>query len=99
MIPLLCAWIAVRVLAVPMTAQQTTALLMLAASVLVFRTFRERFLLVWILGWLAYGISGWFGPDSPWFPPSPELLAISQAAFVMTVCLFAAAILVYTCAE
>ncbi|HMK28387.1 MAG TPA: GAF domain-containing protein, partial [Terriglobales bacterium] len=82
-----------------MTAPQTAAFLMLAASILVFRTFRERFLLIWILGWLAYGISLCFGSDSPWFVPSPDLLAISQASFVMAVCLFAAAILIYTRAE
>jgi PAS domain S-box-containing protein len=96
MIPLWCAWIAVGVLAVPMTAQQTAAFLMLGASILVFRTFRERFLMVWILGWVACGISLCFGPDSPWLAPSPELQAISQAAFVMAVCLFAVAILLYT---
>ena len=99
MIPLWCSWIALGFLAVPMTAQQTAALLMLAGSIVVFRTFRERFLLVWILGWLAYGISLCFAPDSPWFTSSPDLLAISQAAFVMAVCLFAAAILVYTQSE
>jgi two-component system NtrC family sensor kinase len=94
-----CSWIAGGFLAVPMTAQQTAALLILAGSIIVFRTFRERFLLVWILGWLAYGISLCFGPGSPWFTPSPDLLAISQAAFVMGVCLFAAAILIYTRSE
>jgi len=70
-------------LAVPkLSAQESAAFIMLAASILVFRTFRERFLLIWILGWLAYGLSLWFGVDSAAFTTSPELQAVSQAAFV-----------------
>jgi PAS domain S-box-containing protein len=96
----LCVWYAVGELAVPrLTAQQSAAFIMLAASILVFRTFRERFLMVWILGWLAYGVSQWFGVDSSTFISSPELQAVSQAAFVVAVSLFAASILVYTHAE
>jgi len=84
-------------LAVPkLSAQESAAFIMLAASILVFRTFRERFLLIWILGWLAYGLSLWFGVDSAAFTTSPELQAVSQAAFVLAVSLFAASILIYT---
>jgi PAS domain S-box-containing protein len=95
----LCVWYAVGELAAPkLTAQESATFIMLAATILVFRTFRERFLLVWILGWLAYGVSQWFG-DSAGFAAAPELQAVSQAAFVLAVCLFATAILVYTHAE
>ena len=78
-------------------AQESAALIILAASLLVFRTFRERYLLIWILGWLAYFISRWtlhgsFDPDS-----LPRYLtAISHAEFILAVCLFAAAVFVYT---
>ena len=96
----LCVWYAAGELAVPkLSAQESAAFIMLAASILVFRTFRERFLLVWILGWLAYGVSQWFGGDSSAFITSPELQAISQAAFVLAVSLFAASILIYTRGE
>ena len=97
----LCVWYAVGELAAApkLTAQESAAFIMLAATILVFRTFRERFLLVWILGWLAYGVSQWFGMNSGGFAPAPELQAVSQAAFVLAVCLFVAAILVYTQAE
>jgi two-component system NtrC family sensor kinase len=96
----LCVWYAADALAAPkLTAQESAAFIMLAASILVFRTFRERFLLVWILGWLAYAVSQWFGADSSAFITSPELQAISQAAFVLAVSLFAASILVYTRTE
>jgi two-component system NtrC family sensor kinase len=96
----LCVWYAAGELAVPkLSAQESAAFIMLAASILVFRTFRERFLLVWILGWLAYGVSQWFAADSSAFITSPDLQAISQAAFVLAVSLFAASILIYTRAE
>jgi PAS domain S-box-containing protein len=99
-LPLWCAWYVAGELAGPkLTAQESVAFIMLAASILVFRTFRERFLLVWILGWLAYGVSAWFGADTAGFIASPDLPAVSQAAFVLTVCLFATSILLYTRAE
>jgi two-component system NtrC family sensor kinase len=96
----LCVWYAVGELAVPkLTAQESAAFLMLAASILVFRTFRERFLMVWVFGWMAYGVSQWFGGDSSALVTSPELLAISHATFVLAVSLFAASILLYAQAE
>jgi PAS domain S-box-containing protein len=80
-----------------LTASESAALIMLAATILVFRTFRERFLLVWSGGWLAYVASQWFAQNAT--ASSPEQLAMSQAAFVLAICLFAASILLYTRAE
>jgi PAS domain S-box-containing protein len=80
-----------------LTASESAALIMLAATILVFRTFRERFLLVWAGGWLAYAASQWFAQNDT--ATSPEQMAISQAAFVLAICLFAASILLYTRAE
>jgi len=37
-----------------LTPSAFAALIMLAASLLIFRTFRERYLLVWIFGWVVY---------------------------------------------
>jgi len=100
MILSMCTLFAAGTLAVPkLSAQESAAFIMLAASILVFRTFRERFLLIWILGWLAYGLSLWFGVDSTAFTTSLELQAVSQAAFVLAISLFAASILIYTRAE
>ena len=93
----LCLWYAGEL--PKLNAQESAALIMLAATVVVFRTFRERFLVVWILGWLAYGVSQWFAGDATAIVGAPELQAVSQAAFVLAVSLFAAAILVYTRAE
>ncbi len=96
----LCVWYAVGELAVPkLTAQESAAFIMLAATILVFRTFRERFLLVWSLGWLAYGVSQWFSANPAAFATASELEAISQSAFVLAVCLFGASVLLYSHAE
>ena len=92
---LLGSWYGVGELGVPkLSAQESAALILLAAALLVFRTFRGRYLLVWILGWLAYFVSHWTlrGHGSQ----AAYQIAISQAEFVLAVCLFAAAVLVYT---
>src|SRR5438094_5876080 len=91
-----CSWLAATEILVPrLKAQESVALIMLAASLLVFRTFRERYLLVWIVGWMAYFGSRWSMRGSEGHVPS-YLIAISHAEFILAVCLFAAAVLVYT---
>jgi PAS domain S-box-containing protein len=82
-----------------LTASESAALIMLAASILVFRTFRERFLLVWSFGWLSYVVSQWFAGNASGVAPSPEQAAMSQAAFVLAICMFASSILLYTHTE
>ena len=91
------SWYGVGELGVPkLSAQESAALILLAAALLVFRTFRGRYLLVWILGWLAYFVSHWTLRSGGFRPLTPYLNAISQAEFVLAICLFAAAVLVYT---
>src|SRR6059058_4359821 len=91
-------WLVVEDMTVPrLVAQESAALIILAASLLVFRTFRERYLLIWILGWLAYFISRWTVHGSLESDSLPRYLtAISHAEFILAVCLFAAAVFVYT---
>ncbi len=76
--------------------QESAALVLLAASLLVFRTFRERYLLICTVGWLAYFVSRWTMRDAVRDQAAAYLTAITQAEFVLAVCLFAAAIFVYT---
>ena len=48
------------VLTVPwLTARETAALIVVVVSLLFFRVFRERCLLVWGAGWIAYGAFLW----------------------------------------
>src|SRR5208282_1386279 len=77
-------------------AVESAALVILAAGLLVFRTFRERYLLLWILGWLAYFVSNWT-LHHPGVDSSPRYsVAVSQSQFVLAVCLFSAAVFVYS---
>ncbi len=93
----LCTWQVFDGLGMPrLVAEESAALAVVAASLLVFRTFRERYLLVWIVGWLAYFVSRWtlHGVESATVPA--YINAISQAEFVLAICLFAAAVFIYT---
>jgi PAS domain S-box-containing protein len=92
-----CAWYAGGNLAIPkLTGQESVALLMIAAGMLVYRTFRERYLLAWILGWLAFLVSRWTIHGTHIDAVASYLQAISQAEFVLGICLFAASVFIYT---
>jgi two-component system NtrC family sensor kinase len=78
------------------TAQESAALIVLIASLLVLRTFRERYLLLWMVGWAAYFSSSWTLHAGQTYFPAKYLLGISHAEFILAVCLFAFAICIYT---
>jgi PAS domain S-box-containing protein len=85
------AWEAVTRLAMPKLATREMAvLLILAASLLVFRTLRERCLLVWIVGWLAY-----FASQHAVATPTPFAVPVAQAEFAIAVSLFVLGVAVY----
>jgi PAS domain S-box-containing protein len=92
----LCAAYILGNLAVPkFVAVESAALVILAAGLLVFRTFRERYLLIWILGWLAYFVSSWTIHHPGVDANSRWVVAVSQSQFVLALCLFSAAVFVY----
>jgi len=76
-----------------LTPSAFTALIMLAASLLVFRTFRERYLLVWIVGWLVYLAAHTAGSGG--IPHlAPRLAhAIGETGFVLALSIFSGAVL------
>jgi PAS domain S-box-containing protein len=76
-------------------AEETAALIILAVSLLVFRTFRERYLLVWIVGWVVYFVSQW-GLHRPGVAGVSYAPAIFQATFLLAIGIFAASILLYS---
>ena len=61
------AWLfgnSVGALTIPwLTARETAALIVVGVSLLFFRSFRERYLLTWGLGWIAYGVFLWSAGD------------------------------------
>ena len=80
---------------VDLLADIATTLVLLGGGVLIFRTFRQRYLLLWIFGWASYVLYRTSG-DALDLVRSPAVaLALSQGAFVIAVSLFAAAVLLY----
>src|SRR5271157_835239 len=65
-----------------LTARETAALIVVAASLLFFRVFRERCLLAWGAGWLAYGAFLWVSGASELHAASKLLAAFAQADFI-----------------
>src|SRR5579864_4797590 len=92
----LFAWYVLADLPVPkFVAVESAALVILAAGLLVFRTFRERYLLIWIVGWLAYFVSSWTIHHSGVESSPRYAVAVSQSQFMLALCLFSAAVFVY----
>ncbi len=75
-----------------LTARETSALIVVVASLLFFRVFRERCLLAWGAGWIAYGAFLWVTGAGE-LHASKSMAAFAQAGFVLAVGLFAAAAL------
>jgi PAS domain S-box-containing protein len=89
-------WEAVSSLAMPkLGAREMAVLLIVAASLLVFRTLRERYLMVWIVGWGAYFVSAHAvaSTSAAWIPFA---VPVSQAEFVLAASLFVAGALIYS---
>jgi two-component system NtrC family sensor kinase len=91
-----------------LTARETAALIVVVVSLLFFRVFRERCLLVWGAGWFAYCAFLWLTPGSMTSGeatvgllhlPLRTMAAIAQADFVLAVTLFAVAALISAHAE
>ena len=78
------------------TAAELTLLILLGASLLALRAFRETYLKVWVVGWTALVLSRLaehcFAPKIP----APFDLVAVQATFVLAVGLLAGAVLLYT---
>src|SRR5258706_768974 len=75
------------------TPSAFAALIMLAASLLIFRTCRERYLLVWIFGWVVYLAARTAASGGMAVLPLRYSEAVGETGFVLAVCIFAAAIL------
>lgn len=76
-------------------AEASTLLILLAGAILLFWSFRERYLVPWMAGWTAYGFSRIFSIFSH-AGPAPRLwAALANAFFVIGAALFVATILEY----
>jgi len=89
------AWDVLGGVATPkLVTREMAVLLILAASLLVFRTLRERCLLVWMVGWIAYLISN-HALIRAASDPSPYAVPMANAEFMLAVLLFVAGSLIY----
>jgi PAS domain S-box-containing protein len=82
--------------AIELLADSSGVMILLAAAFLVFRTFRERYLLAWILGWSFYLLYRISTASFALITPPAWLIAVSQGAYACAIALFVAAILYYT---
>src|SRR5450631_1588800 len=85
----------VGMLTVPwLTARETAALIVVVVSLVFFRVFRERYLLAWGAGWIAYGAFLWVTGAGELHAASKAMAAFARADFVLAMGLFAAAALI-----
>src|SRR6202161_3707091 len=77
------------------TAAELALLILLGASVLALRSFRESYLKVWVLGWTVFVASRLAEHCFAAKIPAPFDLLVVQATFVLAVGLLAGAILLY----
>jgi two-component system NtrC family sensor kinase len=90
------AWDILGGLATPkFVTRETAMLLILAASLLVFRTLRERCLMLWIVGWLAY-LGSQHSLLASAGQLNPYAIPVGQAEFILAVALFVAGAFIYT---
>ena len=76
-----------------LTARETAALIVVAVSLLFFRAFREKYLLAWSGGWIAYGAYLYLTGAAEAHASSRVLASVAGADFVLAVGLFSAAAL------
>ncbi len=76
-----------------LTARESAALIVVAVSLLFYRAFRERCLLAWGAGWIAYGAFLFAARANELHAGSKAMVAFAQADFVLAMSLFAAAAL------
>ena len=77
------------------SAAEWTLLILLGASLLTLRAFRETYLKIWILGWITLLISRMVEHCFASRIPAPFDTVVVQATFVLAVGLLAGAVLVY----
>lgn len=76
-------------------AEGSTLLILLAGAILLYRSFRERYLQLWIAGWTAYTVSRFLVGVHVGQPSSSLWTLLAFTAFLASVGLFAGAVFLY----
>jgi PAS domain S-box-containing protein len=78
-------------------AEASTLLILLAGAILLYRSFREQYLVPWMAGWTTYGLGKLFTALSRAHDPLRLWTTLASACFVVAVGLFAGAVFLYVC--
>jgi PAS domain S-box-containing protein len=76
-------------------AEMSTLLILLAGAVLLYSSFREKYLVPWIAGWSVFTLSKVLLALSGTHPLEPSWTILAYASYVLAVGLFAAAVFFY----
>lgn len=76
-------------------AEASTLLVLLAGAILLYRSFREKYLVPWMAGWMVYGLAKLFTVVSETHAPFRLWTALAYASFVVAVGLFAGAVFLH----
>jgi PAS domain S-box-containing protein len=76
-------------------AEASTLLILLAGAILIYWSFREKYLVPWMAGWTVYGLAKLFSSLSRGHYPGAPWHALAYVAFIVAVGLFAGTIFLY----
>lgn len=76
-------------------AEASTLLILLAGAILIYWSFREKYLLPWIAGWSAFGLTKLFSALSRAHQPGAPWHTLSYIAFILAVGLFTGTVFLY----
>jgi two-component system NtrC family sensor kinase len=79
----------------PFVAEASTLLILVAGAILLYRSFREKYLVPWMAGWTMYGLARLFSCLSETSALPRMWTALAYTSFVAAVGLFAVAVLLY----
>ena len=79
----------------PFMAEASTLLVLLAGAILLFRSFRERYLVPWIAGWSVYTVSRLFVALSHADASSRLWVTLAYASYALAIFLFGSAVFTY----
>jgi len=76
-------------------AEMSTLLILLAGAILLYSSFREKYLVQWIAGWSIFSLSRVFLAFSSAHAPSPVWTALAYGAYLVAVAFFVTSVLSY----
>jgi PAS domain S-box-containing protein len=76
-------------------AEMSTLLILLAGAILLYSSFREKYLVPWIAGWSVFAVSKVFLVLSASHPQAPLWTALAYSTYVIAVGLFATSVFFY----